>query len=115
MYYSYGMAVINCHLVKGASILLTDMAMTQREFWAFTKEQKATSIAGVPYTYEQLRRLRIFRKALPELKTMILAGGKLNAAYVKEFVDFAKESAKEFIVMYGQTEAAPRMSYLPFD
>ena len=115
MYYSYGMSVINSHLVKGATILLTDQAMTQREFWAFTKEQKATSIAGVPYTYEMLRRLRFFRMDLPELKTMIQAGGKLNAVYVKEFVDFAKESAKEFIVMYGQTEAAPRMSYLPFD
>lgn len=46
---------------------------------------------------------------------MIQAGGKLNAAYVKEYVDFAKQNNKEFIVMYGQTEAAPRMAYLPFD
>lgn len=115
MYYSYGMSVINSHLIKGATILLTDKAVMQREFWTFTKEQKATSIAGVPYTYEMLKRLRFFRMDLPYLKTMIQAGGKLNAAYVKEFVDFAEQSGKEFIVMYGQTEAAPRMSYLPFD
>jgi len=115
MYYSYGMSVINSHLIKGATILLTDKAVMQREFWSFIKEQKATSIAGVPYTYEMLKRLRFFRMDLPELKTMIQAGGKLNAAYVKEYVDFAEQSGKEFIVMYGQTEAAPRMSYLPFD
>lgn len=115
MYYSYGMSVINSHLIKGATILLTDKAVMQREFWSFIKEQKATSIAGVPYTYEMLKRLRFFRMDLPELKTMIQAGGKLNAVYVKEYVDFAEQTGKEFIVMYGQTEASPRMSYLPFD
>ena len=115
MYYSYGMSVINSHLIKGATILLTDKAVMQREFWNFIKEHKATSIAGVPYTYEMLKRLRFFRMDLPELKTMIQAGGKLNAAYVKEFVEFAEQNGKEFIVMYGQTEAAPRMSYLPFN
>lgn len=115
MYYSYGMSVINSHLIKGATILLTDKTVMQREFWNFVKEQKATSLAGVPYTYEMLKRLRFFRMDLPELKTMIQAGGKLNAAYVKEYVDFAEQSDKRFIVMYGQTEAAPRMSYLPFD
>lgn len=115
MYYSYGMSVINSHLIKGATILLTDKAVMQREFWSFMQEQKATSIAGVPYTYEMLKRLRFFRMDLPHLKTMIQAGGKLNAEYVKEYVDYAKATGKQFIVMYGQTEAAPRMSYLPFD
>lgn len=115
MYYSYGMSVINSHLIKGATILLTDKTVMQREFWDFVKSQKATSIAGVPYTYEMLKRLRFFRMYLPELKTMIQAGGKLNADYVKEYVGFAKDTGKEFIVMYGQTEASPRMSYLPFE
>lgn len=115
MYYSYGMSVINSHLIKGATILLTDKAVMQRDFWSFIKEQKATSISGVPYTYEMLKRLRVFRMELPELKTMCQAGGKLNAAYVKEYVDFAEANGKQFIVMYGQTEAAPRMSYLPSD
>lgn len=115
MYYSYGMSVINSHLIKGATILLTGKAVMQREFWSFIKEQKATSLSGVPYTYEMLKRLRFFRMELPDLKTMCQAGGKLNAAYVKEYVDFAEANGKEFIVMYGQTEAAPRMSYLPSD
>lgn len=115
MYYSFGMSVINSHLIKGATLLLTDKAVIQREFLNFLKEGKATSIAGVPYTYEMLRRLRFLKMDLPELKTMIQAGGKLNANIVKEYVESAKATGKEFIVMYGQTEAAPRMSYLPFD
>ena len=115
MYYSFGMSVINSHLIKGATSLLTDKAVIRREFLNFLKEGKATSIAGVPYTYEMLRRLRFLKMDLPELKTMIQAGGKLNANIVKEYVEAAQTNGKEFIVMYGQTEAAPRMSYLPFD
>ena len=115
MYYSFGMSVINSHLIKGATLLLADKAVIQREFLTFLKEGKATSIAGVPYTYEMLRRLRFLKMDLPALKTMIQAGGKLNANIVKEYVEAAQASGKEFIVMYGQTEAAPRMSYLPFD
>ena len=115
MYYSFGMSVINSHLIKGATLLLTDKAVIQREFLTFLKDGKATSIAGVPYTYEMLRRLRFLKMDLPELKTMIQAGGKLNANIVKEYVETAQANGKEFIVMYGQTEAAPRMSYLPFN
>lgn len=115
MYYSFGMSVINSHLIKGATLLLTDKAVIQREFLNFLKEGKATSIAGVPYTYEMLRRLRFLKMDLPDLKTMIQAGGKLNANIVREYVEAAQANGKEFIVMYGQTEAAPRMSYLPFD
>lgn len=115
MYYSFGMSVINSHLIKGATILLTDATIMQKEFWSFLKEGKATSIAGVPYTYEMLRRLRFFRMDLPYLKTMIQAGGKLNAEIVKEFILDAQAKGREFIVMYGQTEAGPRMSWLPFE
>lgn len=114
-YYSYGVSVINSHLIKGATLLLTDGTIAQREFWNFMKEQKATSIAGVPYTYEMLRRLRFFRMDLPHLKTLTQAGGKLNPEIVKEYLEYARANGKRFFVMYGQTEATARMSYLPLD
>ena len=114
-YYSYGVSVINSHLIKGATLLLTEGTVAQREFWSFLKEQKATSIAGVPYTYEMLKMLRFFRMDLPYLKTMTQAGGKLNKDIAKEYIEYAKEKGKRFFVMYGQTEATARMSYLPFE
>lgn len=115
MYYSFGMSVINSHLHCGATLLLSDKTVMQGEFWKYVKEQQATSIAGVPYTYEMLRRLRFFRMDLPHLKTMIQAGGKLNADIVKEYAENAQKAGKRFFVMYGQTEAGPRISYLPFN
>lgn len=114
-YYSYGVSVINSHLIKGATILLTEGTVAQREFWNFLKEQQATSIAGVPYTYEMLRMLRFFRMDLPYLKTMTQAGGKLNKDIAKQYIEFAQEKDKGFFVMYGQTEATARMSYLPLE
>lgn len=114
-YYSYGVSVINSHLIKGATILLTEGTVAQREFWNFLKEQQATSIAGVPYTYEMLRMLRFFRMDLPYLKTMTQAGGKLNKDIAKQYIEFAQEKDKRFFVMYGQTEATARMSYLPLE
>jgi len=114
-YYSYGVSVINSHLIKGATILLTDGTIAQRDFWNFMKEQQATSIAGVPYTYEILKKLRFFRMDLPYLKTMTQAGGKLNKVIAKEYIEFAESNGKRFFVMYGQTEATARMSYLPLE
>lgn len=112
-YYSYGVSVINSHLLRGATLLLTEGTIAQREFWNFMKENQATSIAGVPYTYEMLRMLRFFRMDLPHLKTMTQAGGKLNQAIAREYIEYAQRSGKRFFVMYGQTEATARMSYLP--
>ena len=115
MYYSYGLSIINSHLLKGATILLTDKSYAQREFWNFLRENEATSMSGVPYTWEMLRRLRFMRMDLPSVRTMTQAGGKLNAEIALEYIRWAKTQNKQFIVMYGQTEATARMSYLPWE
>lgn len=115
MYYSYGLSIINSHLLKGATILLTDKSYAQREFWNFLRENETTSMSGVPYTWEMLRRLRFMRMDLPSVRTMTQAGGKLNAEIALEYIRWAKSMGKQFIVMYGQTEATARMSYLPWD
>ncbi len=115
MYYSYGLSIINSHLLKGATILLTASTFAQREFWNFLRENEATSMSGVPYTWEMLRRLRFMRMDLPSVRTMTQAGGKLNAEIALEYIRWAKGVNKQFIVMYGQTEATARMSYLPWE
>ena len=115
MYYSFGLSIINSHLLCGATILLTDKTYAQREFWNFLREHEATSMAGVPYTWEMLRKLRFFRMDLPSVKTLTQAGGKLNADIAREYIENAQQTGKKFIVMYGQTEATARMSYLPWE
>lgn len=113
MNYTYGCSIINSHLLVGATILMTDKSLMAREFWAFMKEQKATSFGGVPYTYEMLEKLRFFRMELPDLRYMTQAGGKLSPELHKKFAEYAMEKNKKFIVMYGACEATARMGYLP--
>ena len=113
MNYTYGLSIINSHLLVGATILLTDKGLMQKEFWSFFKENEATSFGGVPYTYEMLDRLRFYRMNLPSLRYMTQAGGKLTPELHKKFAQFAQDVDKKFIVMYGQCEATARMGYLP--
>ena len=114
MNYTYGLSVINSHLLVGATILMTDESYAQKKFWDFFKSQGATSIVGVPFTYEILKKLRFFRMELPTLRYMTQAGGKLLPELHKEYAEYAIANDKRFYVMYGQTEATARMSYLPY-
>jgi acyl-coenzyme A synthetase/AMP-(fatty) acid ligase len=115
MNYTYGLSIVNSHLYVGARLLLTDKTLMEKGFWSFFKEREATSFGGVPYTYEMLDKLRFLRMGLVSLRTMTQAGGKLSPELHKKFAEYAKETGKHFIVMYGQTEATARMSYLPYE
>jgi len=113
MSYTYGLSILNSHLYVGACVILTNKALMQKEFWQQLKTFEATSFGGVPYTYEMLDKLRFFRMDLPFLRTMTQAGGRLSSELHQKFAGYAQEKGKNFIVMYGQTEATARMAYLP--
>ena len=115
MNYTYGLSIINSHLLVGATILVTDKSLMQKEFWNFLKEEKATSFGGVPYTYEILDKIRFMRMDLPDFTTMTQAGGKLMPELHEKFAKWAEENGKKFVVMYGQCEATARMGYLPHE
>ena len=113
MNYTYGLSIINSHLMVGATICVTDHTFMQKDFWNFFKNQKCTSLAGVPYNYEILDKLRFTNMDLPDLRYMTQAGGKLTLELHKKFAEYAKANNKKFVVMYGQCEATARMGYLP--
>ncbi len=113
MNYVYGLSIINSHFLVGATLLLTDKGLMQKEFWKFFKEAEATSFGGVPYTYEMLDKLRFYRMNLPSLRTMTQAGGKITPELHEKFAAYAAEQSKNFVVMYGAAEATSRMGYLP--
>ena len=114
MNYTYGLSIINSHILQGATILLTDKTLLEKEFWNFFKAEKATSFGGVPYTYEILKKIRFFRMDFPSLRTITQAGGKLTKELTKEIAEYSLKKGIKFFVMYGQTEATARMGYLPY-
>lgn len=112
--YSYGLSVIDSHLLKGSTIVLTEKTVFFKEFWNDFKKYNCTSFAGVPYTYQMLKRTGFENFDLPSLKTFTQAGGKLNEEMIRFFSEYAQRNNKRFFVMYGQTEATARISYVPF-
>ena len=113
LHYSYGLSVLNSHLQAGARTLLSDAPIVQAPFWALFRSEGATSLAGVPYVYETLRKLRFERMSLPSLRTLTQAGGRLANEHIEFFQATAMRNQQRFFVMYGQTEATARMSYVP--
>ncbi len=113
LYYTMGLSVIFSHLYAGSTILITDLNMTQREFWTFIKEQQATSFTGVPYSFEILKMMRFFRMDLPHLTLLTQGGGKMNEALNRDFAEYCQANNKRWIATYGQTEGTARMAYLP--
>lgn len=113
MNYTYGLSIINTHIMVGATLLMTDKSILQKEFWDFFVNEKATTFGGVPYTYEMLDKLRFCKMNLTHLEYMTQAGGKISEKLHRRFAEYAEQSGKKFIVMYGQSEATARMGYLP--
>jgi len=115
MSYSYGLSVINSHLLNGAAIILTTQTIVLRDFWNIFQSNNCTSFAGVPYSFQLLKKIHFNKLNLPSLKTITQAGGRLSEEYIQYFYDLAIEKNYKFYVMYGQTEATARISYLPFE
>jgi acyl-CoA synthetase (AMP-forming)/AMP-acid ligase II len=113
LFYSYGMSVLNSHLARGATIVLERTGLMQKDFWTAAAEHRVTSMAFVPYQYEMLRRLRFDPAKYPALRTLTQAGGRLRTDRVTEFAGKMAAVGGRLFVMYGQTEAAPRMATLP--
>lgn len=113
MSYTYGLSVINTLLYAGGSIFLTKRRTIQKQFWENMKRHAVTLLAGVPYTFEMMKKSRIEAWELPALRILTQAGGKLSEKLQKYWGEYALRTSKNFFVMYGQTEATARISYLP--
>ena len=112
MAYSYGLSIINTHLDCGGKIVISKKNIFEKDFWNIVKKNKVNSFGGVPQFFEHLAKLKFDKIKLPNIKYLTQAGGKLDIKYLEYFKKVCKKNKINFIIMYGQTEASPRMSYL---
>lgn len=113
LYYTMGLSMVFSHLRVGATVLITNLNMTDPKFWTFIKEQHATSFTGVPYSFQILNLMRFFRMDLPDLELLTQGGGKMPADLNLKFAQFCQQHGKRWIATYGQSECTARMAYLP--
>jgi long-chain acyl-CoA synthetase len=112
-YYCYGLSLLHTHLRVGGSIVLNNSFIFLGSIINNLLEYKCTGFAGVPSHFQiLLRKSDNFKTTkFPDLKYVTQAGGKLAPIFIDEFRNSHPEIT--FIVMYGQTEATARLSYLP--
>lgn len=111
--YCYGLSVLHTHLARGASVLLTDLSVVDECFWQLFEQAGATTFPGVPHTFEMLERSRFAERDLPRLRYVTQAGGRMEPDRVRHWADLGQRRGWDLFVMYGQSEATARMTYLP--
>lgn len=111
-YYSYGNSVLHTHLAAGGCVVLENsLAYPHRVMERMTSEG-ITGFSGVPSTYALLlSRIRLQDYDLFRLRYLTQAGGAMSPVLMRRLLD-ALPHVRLFI-MYGQTEATARLSYLP--
>lgn len=111
-YYCFGASLLHTHLRCGARLVLCNSFIFPETAIDLLEREECTVFAGVPSSFQLLLRASTFaQRKLPSLRLIQQAGGKLSPVLIEELVA-AKPTAKLF-VMYGQTEATSRLSYLP--
>jgi acyl-CoA synthetase (AMP-forming)/AMP-acid ligase II/peptidoglycan/LPS O-acetylase OafA/YrhL len=113
LHYTYGLSVLHSHLAVGAAVMLTELSVVDACFWRLVDEQRVTSIAAVPFTFELLGRSGFAERTTPSLRRITQAGGRLDPDSVVRWAQVGALQGWDLVVMYGQTEATARMTVLP--
>lgn len=111
-YYSYGNSVLHIHISAGATLYLENSMLYPQKVVNEMAAHKVTGFSGVPSTYNLLlSRIKLDEFDLSSLRYLTQAGGPMAPAHIERV---KKELPNvKFFVMYGQTEASARLSYLP--
>lgn len=114
-YYCYGLSLLHTHLRVGGSIVLNNSFIFIGAVISDMIKYRCTGFAGVPSHFQiLLRKTKSFKETtFPDLRYVTQAGGKLHTSFISEFIESFPEI--QFYVMYGQTEATARLSFLPPD
>ena len=112
-FYCYGLSLLHTHLKVGGSIVLNNTFIFISSVVDDLLKYNCTGFAGVPSHFQiLLRKSETFKSTdFPSLRYVTQAGGKLHTTFIKEFCNAFEKT--DFFVMYGQTEATARLSYLP--
>lgn len=111
-HYVYGLSLLHTHVAVGGSLVLENRAAFANVVLDGMQRHRVTGFAGVPSTFAlMLHRSNIDGAALPDLRYVTQAGGPMPPANIDAWR--AKVPHAAFFVMYGATEAAARLTYLP--
>ena len=111
LYYCFGASLLHTHLRAGACIVFRKSTRVKDCIHKLL-DAGVNSIAGVPSFYQiLLRSNEILKSDFKSIKKIQQAGGRLAPVFVKELSKVFDKA--DIFLMYGQTEATARLSFLP--
>ena len=113
-YYIYGQSLLTTHFYVSGSVVIENRQIYPQLALETMRDTEVTGLAGVPSTFMiMLERTKVREFSFPKLRYLTQAGGSLPVKTQKEVVKVFPRS--ELFIMYGATEAAPRLTYVPPD
>ena len=111
LYYIYGFSLVLSHMAVGGCVVFENRFLYPQTVVDSLAATNATGFAGVSSHYHLLMRDTDFlTRDFPALRYFQHAGDKMPTTTTGKIVEAFPN--KELYLMYGQTEAAPRLSYL---
>ncbi len=111
-YYSYGKSLLNTHIAVGGTLVLENSFMYPNVVLDKMVDEDITGFAGVPSTFALLlNRSNIRNYIFHKLKYVTQAGGPMSPKHAVELSKVLPNT--QIYIMYGQTEATARITYLP--
>lgn len=110
-FYSYGASLLLTHAAAGGRLVLSNDFVFWNRALDLMAAQGATGFSGVPSSYAiLLSRSDFGKRSFPTLRYLTCAGGALAPAHLRALNEAHPQA--EVFLMYGQTEAAARLSIL---
>jgi len=111
-YYAYGASVLHTHLLSGGCVVLAQNLLFPHLLMDTIARERITGFSGVPSTFALLlERVKLADYDLSSLRYLTQAGGAMTPTLTRR-LRAALPNARLF-VMYGQTEATSRLTWLP--
>lgn len=112
LHYAYGSSVLHTHLRVGARVILERGLVYPHTVVELLARERATGFSGVPSTFALLlSRVSLADHDLSALRYVTQAGGHMSPADAQRLQSALP--ATDIIIMYGQTEATARLTWLP--
>ena len=113
-FYSYGNSVLLTHIAAAGSLVVNQNFLYPNVILDEMAAREVTGFSGVPSTFALLLNRSALRKyQFPKLRYITQAGAAMSPNLAGQLQEVFPQVA--IFIMYGQTEAAARLSYLPPD
>ncbi len=111
-YYIYGNSLLLTHAMVGGCLVIDNRFMYAETVLDTMQTERVTGLSGVPSNFLILLNNSTFpTREFPNLRYFTQAGGAMAPDVIRRLYETFPD--KEVYIMYGQTEASPRVTWLP--